>query len=98
MGSSKTGFRIIGKVEGTAATTNGLMYRHTNFYNLLVANAKYNDVYNNMTKRNEVHMNGHLKVLSGRWNAYNDVQEEIKKRLREQEKLAEDPYGDGIPF
>ena len=48
--------------------------------------------------RNEVHMNGHLKVLSGRWNAYNDVQEEIKKRLREQEKLAEDPYGDGIPF
>ena len=48
--------------------------------------------------RNEVHMNGHLKVLSGRWNAYNDVQEEIKRRLRAQEKLAEDPYGDGLPF
>lgn len=48
--------------------------------------------------RNEVHMNGHLKVLSSRWNAYNDVQEEIKRRLRQQEKLAEDPYGDGLPF
>lgn len=48
--------------------------------------------------RNEVHMNGHLKILSSRWNAYNDVQEEIKRRLRAQEKLAEDPYGDGLPF
>ena len=43
-------------------------------------------------------MNGHLKILSSRWNAYNDVQEEIKRRLRAQEKLAEDPYGDGLPF
>ena len=50
------------------------------------------------TLRNEVHMNGHLKVLSHRWQAYNDVQEEIRRKQIAAELLAAAPAGDGLPF
>ena len=50
------------------------------------------------TLRNEVHLNGHLKVLSHRWVAYDDIQETSKRREQAALALAADPKGDGLPF
>jgi hydroxyacylglutathione hydrolase len=50
------------------------------------------------TIRNELHLNGHLKVLSHRWLAYDDIQAAAKRREQAALALAADPQGDGLPF